>query len=84
MDCALMEKLSANLIEFMLVTDDPEKLAECHRVYHNLQMKLSEKEQPSLARQIILPTRRLEPKPRKNKQVHRTYRTPNRLAQCNL
>ena len=44
MPCALLEKLSANLIEFMLVTD-PKKLAECHRVYHNLQMKISEKEQ---------------------------------------
>ena len=53
MDCALMEKISADLIEFMLVTDDPKKLAECHRVYHYLQMKISEKEQKKIGLQSL-------------------------------
>ena len=61
MNCALLEKLSANLVLYMLVTDDAKKLAECHCAYHKLQIKLSERKNPNLARQTFLPTRRLEP-----------------------
>ena len=55
MDCALLEKLSANLIEQMLVTDDATELDNLHRAYHNLQIKISERVNTNFARQIILP-----------------------------
>jgi len=80
MNCALLEKLSANLVLYMLVTDDAKKLAECHCAYHNLQIKISERVKPNLARQTILPTRRLEPQQRNTKRVHRNYQSPNKLA----
>lgn len=79
MDCALREKLSANLVEFMLVTDDATELAEYQRAYHNLQMN-SERKNPNLARQTFLPTRRLEPQQRNPNRVHRNYQSPNKLA----
>lgn len=74
MDCALLEKLSANLIEYMLVTDDATELANYQRAYHNLQMKTCEKETNRIARQIIFPTRRLEPTSRRTKRVHRNFK----------
>ena len=83
MDCALLEKLSANLIEHMLVTDDATELANYQRAYHNLQM-LSERKNHNLARQTILPTRRLEPQQRNPKRVHRNHQSPNKLAFCDL
>ena len=84
MDCALLEKLSANLVLYMLVTDDANELNNLHRAYHNLQIKISERKNPNLARQTILPTRRLEPKQRNSKRVHRNYQSPNELAVRNL
>lgn len=84
MNCALLEKLSANPVLYMLVTDDATELANYQRVYHNLQMKISERVNPNLARQTILPTRRLEPKQRNSKRVHRNYQSPNKLALCHL
>lgn len=74
MDCALLEKLSANLIEFMLVTDDATELANYQRAYHNLQVKISERVNPNFARQIVLPSRRLEPTLRGAKRNHRGSR----------
>ena len=75
------EKLSANLIAFMLVTDNPAELAELHRVYHKLQMKNSfEKEHSTFGHQVISATRRVEPKPRKAKRVRRAFRATNRLT----
>lgn len=74
MDCALLEKLSANLIEYMLVTDDANELDNLHRAYHNLQIKISERVNPNFARQIILPARRLEPTSRGTKRVHRNFK----------
>ena len=80
MNCALLEKLLANLIEQMMVTDDATELAEYQRAYHNLQVKLSERKNPNLARQTILPTRRLEPQQRNTKRVHRNCQSPNKLT----
>lgn len=80
MDCALLEKLSANLIEYMLVTDDATELANYQRAYHKLQIKISERVNPNLARQTFLPTGRLELQQRNTKRVHRNYQSPNKLA----
>lgn len=80
MDCALLEKLSANLIEHMLVTDDATELANYQRAYHRLQIKLSERKNLNIARQTILPTGRLEPKQRNSKRVHGNYQSLNKLA----
>ena len=84
MNCALLEKLSANLVEFMLVTDDATELAEYQRAFHNLQITISERVNPNLARQTILRTRRLEPQQRNSNRVHRNYQSPNKLAVRNL
>ena len=84
MDCALLEKLSANLVGIMLVTDDATELANLHRAYHNLQMIISAKETFYIARQSFLKTGRLEQQQRKAKRVRRNYRTPDELAVRNL
>lgn len=84
MTCALLEKLSANLVGIMLVTDDATELANLHRAYHNLQMRISEKETFNLARQSFLKTGRLEQQQRNAKRVRRNYRTPDELAVRNL
>ena len=84
MNCALLEKLSANLVLYMLVADDATELANYQRAYHNLQIKLSERKNPNLARQTILPARRLEPQQRNPKRVHRNCQPPNKLAVCDL
>ena len=74
MNCALLEKLSANLVLYMLVTDDATELTNYQRAYHNLQMKISERVNTNFARQIILPARRLEPTSRGAKRVHRNFK----------
>ncbi len=74
MNCALLEKLAANLVEFMLFTDDATELANYQRAYHNLQMKISERVNPNFARQIVFPSRRLESTLRGAKRNHRGNR----------
>ena len=74
MNCALLEKLSANLIEFMLVTDDATELANYQRAYHNLQIKILERVNSNLARQIVFPSRRLARTSRGAKRVHRNFK----------
>ena len=74
MPCELLEKLSANLIQLMLVTDDANELANYQRAFHNLQMKLSERVNSNFARQTIFPSRRLEPTTRRTKRVHRNFK----------
>ncbi len=58
MNCALLEKLSANLVLHMLVTNDATELANYQRAYHNLQMIISERKNPNLTRQTTLPKRK--------------------------
>lgn len=74
MNCALLEKLSANLVEYMLVTDDANELDNLHRAYHNLQLKISERVNTNFARQIIFHARRLEPTSRRTERVHRNFK----------
>lgn len=74
MDCALLEKLSANLIEQMLVTDDATELTNYQRAYHNLQMKLSERVNPNFERQTILYAGGLARTSRRTKRVHRNFK----------
>lgn len=74
MPCELLEKLSANLIEFMLVTDDANELANYQRAFHNLQIKISERVNSNFARQTILYAGGLARTSRRAKRVHRNFK----------
>ena len=84
MNCALLEQLAANLVLYMLITDDATELANYQRAYCNLQIKISERVNPNFARQIVFDSRRLEPQQRNSKRIHRNYQPLNKLAVCYL